>query len=126
MAHPVAGHRRYQLRLGLVGLVAGLLSGLLGVGGGVVMVPLLVGLLGFDQHRAHATSLAAIVIIAISAAVAFGASGEVDLEVAGGLILGGLVGSYIGASFMARIPADTLKLVFSLIIIVAGLGMVLG
>jgi uncharacterized membrane protein YfcA len=57
-------------KLVLIGLAAGVLGGGLGVGGGIVMVPLLV-LVGSDRHRAHATSLAAIVFIAVAGAVSF-------------------------------------------------------
>jgi uncharacterized membrane protein YfcA len=71
------------VRLILIGFLAGLASGLFGVGGGIVMVPLLVWLVAFDQHRAHATSLAAIVVIAAAGAIVFGNAGSIDYVVAG-------------------------------------------
>ncbi|CAN5867857.1 hypothetical protein BH23ACT5_BH23ACT5_12340 [soil metagenome] len=110
----------------LVGAVAGFLSGMLGVGGGIIMVPLLVGVLGFDQHRAHASSLAAIVLIAISAAVRFGAAGEVVWSVGLALGVGGVVGSTLGAHLMHRLSPDTLKLVFGVILVLAGARLALG
>ena len=101
-----------------VGLVAGLLSGLLGVGGGIVMVPLLVGVIGLSQHEAHATSLAAIVPIAAVGALRFGAEGTVDLRLAVLLALGSLVGAPLGAKVMARTAEGTLKMLFGALMVV--------
>jgi hypothetical protein len=109
-----------------VGAIAGLFSGILGVGGGIVMVPLMVGLLRFDQHRAHATSLAAIVLIALSGALRFGVAGEVEWAVGFALGVGGVVGSTIGAHLMNRLSPTALRIVFGVIMIAAGLRMVLG
>ncbi|HEX2153607.1 MAG TPA: sulfite exporter TauE/SafE family protein [Acidimicrobiia bacterium] len=107
----------------VVGVLAGLFSGILGVGGGIVMVPLMVGILHFDQHRAHATSLAAIVLIAISGVVRFAIAGEVEWAVGLALGLGGVVGSTVGAHMMNRMSPLTLRIVFGLIMVVAGLRM---
>ncbi len=113
-------------RLLMVGLVAGLLSGALGVGGGIVMVPLMVGILGFDQHRAHATSLAAIILIALSGAIRFGWAGEVDLAVGVSIGVGGVVGSTIGAHVMHRLSPEALKVVFGTLMILVGVRMAIG
>ena len=104
-----------------VGLLAGLLSGLLGVGGGVVMVPLLVGVIGLSQHEAHATSLAAIVPIAAVGALRFAAAGTVDLKAAALLALGSLVGAPLGAKVMARTAEGTLKMLFGALMVVVAL-----
>lgn len=90
------------------------------------MVPLLVGALAFDQHRAHATSLAAIVLIAVSGAVRFGIDGEVDLAVGVALGVGGVVGSTVGAHLMHRLSPGALKAIFGLIMILAGVRMAMG
>ena len=83
---------RYPLpMLAAIGVAAGLLSGLFGVGGGIVMVPALV-LLGMGQHRAHAASLGAIVPIATVGAIVFGGASAVDLPAAAVLAAGGVVG----------------------------------
>ncbi|MDQ3985969.1 MAG: sulfite exporter TauE/SafE family protein [Actinomycetota bacterium] len=86
----------------VIGLIAGLTSGLFGVGGGVVMVPVLVALHRFDQHAAHATSLAAIVPIAAAGAAVFALSSEVDVGSAIWLSLGSILGAQLGARLMAR------------------------
>lgn len=111
--------------LAVVGILAGLLSGVLGVGGGIVMVPLMVGLLKFGQHRAHATSLAAIVLIALSGVIRFAFAGEVEWTVGLALGVGGVVGSTLGAHLMHRLSPNTLRIVFGIILILAGLRMVL-
>jgi len=111
--------------LALTGILAGLLSGTLGVGGGIVMVPLMTGLLRFSQHRAHATSLAAIVLIAVSGVVRFAIGGEVDWAVGLALGLGGMLGSTVGAHLMHRLSPQALRIVFGVIVVAAGIRMVL-
>jgi uncharacterized membrane protein YfcA len=106
-----------------VGALAGFLSGLLGVGGGVVMVPLLVSVLGLSQHEGHATSLAAIVPIAAVGAVRFAAEGTVDLRIAALLAAGSLVGAPFGARVMARTGEGRLKMLFGALMIVVALQM---
>jgi uncharacterized membrane protein YfcA len=103
-----------------VGLVAGVLSGLLGVGGGVIIVPLLVALVHLSQHQAHATSLAAIVPIGAVGALTFALGGKIDLEVAGLLALGALVGAPAGARIMARIEERPLRIMFGVLMIAVG------
>ena len=113
-------------KLALIGAIAGLFSGFFGVGGGFIMVPLLLAVAHFDQHRSHATSLAAIVLIAVAAAVRFGMGGEIDLL--SGLLLGagGMVGSTLGAGWMNRMPARTLRIVFTVILLIAGVSLTIG
>lgn len=103
-----------------VGAVAGLLSGVLGVGGGIIMVPLLTAVLSFDQHRAHAHSLAAIVLIALSAATGFAVAGEIDPVVGLAIGLGGIVGSTAGAHLMHRLSPQALKAVFGILMVATG------
>ena len=109
----------------LIGLGAGLIGGGLGIGGGIIMVPLLV-VAGFGQHRAHATSLAAIVLIALTAAISFGIAGEADFGLGVTVGIGGVVGSAIGASVMHRVSTKTLSIVFAVVILVAAIRMISG
>lgn len=120
---PVAAN--IDWRLVGTGVCAGLLSGLLGVGGGIIMVPLLVGTLRFDQHSAHATSLAAIVVIALSAGVVFAVAGDVDYRLATVIGLGGLVGSTAGAQLMHRLSPRRLRLVFAFVLLASGIRLLL-
>lgn len=105
--------------------MGGLLSGFFGVGGGIVMVPLILLLLKADRHKAHATSLAAIFIIALSGVWAYGRNDSIDIAVGLALGAGGLVGAWTGAQLMHRMSSASLRLVFALILLVAGFRMVL-
>ncbi|HEY3550154.1 MAG TPA: sulfite exporter TauE/SafE family protein [Gaiellaceae bacterium] len=95
-----------------IGLGGGLLSGLLGVGGGIVMVPLLVLWATYSQRDAHAISLGAIIPISIAGIATYGVAGEVRYWQAIGLAAGSIVGARIGAGLLARIDERLLKLVF--------------
>jgi uncharacterized membrane protein YfcA len=103
-----------------IGAAAGLGSGLLGVGGGILMVPLLTAVIGLSQHRAHATSLAAIVPIGLVGAVTYAIHGEVDLALAVPLAAGTIVGAPIGARVMARLPEGILTVLFGVLLAAVG------
>ncbi|SRR6266508_3622050 len=110
-------------RLVAIGLLAGVVSGLLGVGGGVVMVPLLVLWVGYGQREAHATSLGAIIPISIAGVLTFGIAGRVSWLDAAALALGAVVGARVGAGFLARIDERVLKLVFGSFLVAAAIAM---
>jgi uncharacterized membrane protein YfcA len=109
--------RPNALLLAGIGLAAGLLSGLFGVGGGIVMVPAMVLLAGMTQQRASASSLASIVPIATVGAFIFGRADSVDLPAAAILIVGSLIGVQIGARLMARVGDDRLRIGFAVLMI---------
>jgi len=121
------GHRRGPL-LPLVGIGAGagLLSGMFGVGGGIVLVPAMVLLVGFGQHRAQATSLAAILPIAIVGAFIFGRADSVDFLAAALLAAGSLLGVQAGARLMHRLSPERLSLIFAIFLIGVAVSMLLG
>jgi uncharacterized membrane protein YfcA len=103
--------RRIAL-LALVGVLAGFFSGLFGVGGGIVIVPLLVMVLGFDQRRASGTSLTAILPTAVAGSIGYGINGDIDWVVAGCLAAGAIVGSFIGTALLERISQGWLRWAF--------------
>jgi uncharacterized protein len=103
-----------DVRLLAIGVSGGVLSGLLGVGGGVVMVPLLVLWAGYRQRDAHALSLGAIIPISLASVVIYGAAGKVRVVDAVALAAGAIVGARIGANALARIDERRLKLIFGL------------
>lgn len=108
------------IRLAIVGVLGGLLSGAFGVGGGILMVPLLIVLAGMDQRRAAATSLAAIVPTAVVGSIAYFANGEVDLPAAALVAAGGIAGSWIGSHLLRRLPLGWLRWGFiALLVLVA-------
>jgi uncharacterized membrane protein YfcA len=104
--------RPLDLQLVAIGVVGGVLSGLLGVGGGVVMVPLLVLWAGYRQRDAHAVSLGAIIPISIAGILTFGIAGRVHWLEAVALAVGAVAGARFGADLLARIDERTLKIVF--------------
>jgi len=95
-----------------IGLGGGLLSGLLGVGGGVIMVPLLVLWAAYAQREAHAMSLGAIIPISMAGIATYGVAGEVRWWEAIGLAAGSIVGAQIGTRFLVQIDERLLKVVF--------------
>jgi uncharacterized membrane protein YfcA len=100
------------LPLLIVGSVGGLLSGLFGVGGGFVMVPLLMWLARMEQRQAVATSLLAIVPIAIASALGYGIQGEIDILAALIIAAGALAGAPIGSWLLHRLPVSWLLWLF--------------
>lgn len=106
------------LLLLLVGLVGGFLSGLFGVGGGIIMVPLLTTLVRLDHRQAAATSLAAIVPTAIAGSVTYFAGGAVNV-LAGALIgAGGVAGSIVGTRLLRKLPVSWLRWLFLVLLAV--------
>lgn len=108
-----------------MGLVGGLLSGLFGVGGGSVMVPLLVLLVGLDQRRASATSLAAIVPASIAGAAGYFSSGQIDVVVALLVAAGGIVGGWLGSHLLRRLPLGWLRWLFIALLLMVGARMLI-
>lgn len=107
-----------------VGLGIGVLSGLLGVGGGIFLVPILTGWFAVDQHLAHGTSLAVVVPTGIVGASMYAMHGTMDAILALKLAAGGVVGAAVGSRLMKKVPAAQLKRMFGLMLILVGLRMV--
>lgn len=101
----------------LVGLLVGLFSGLLGVGGGIILVPLLVLLMHKGQKEAQATSLVVVALGATSGALTYGFSGFVHWESLLFLIPGGLVGTWLGTFLVKRVESRWLQLLFSVLLV---------
>jgi uncharacterized protein len=114
---------RSVIRIVLVGLVAGFLSGLFGVGGGILIVPALVLVLGFDQRLAHGTSLAAVLPIAIASLTSYAIDGKVDVPVGVLLTIGAVAGAVVGTHILHRLPHDALALGFSLLLVATAVRM---
>ncbi len=120
----VAGRR--TLALGAIGTVAGLFSGLFGVGGGIVLVPLLVLWLGYGEREATGTSLAAIVVIATAATLAHGAYGNV--RVTEGLLVGvpAIGGVLAGTWLQQRVTPRTVRLLFAALLVATAIELLVG
>jgi uncharacterized protein len=114
-------------RLAAVGVAAGLLSGLLGIGGGIIIVPGLMWAAGLDRHTASGTSLVAILPIAVVAAVTYAVApgGAFDPEASAIFVVGSLGGAVLGARTNARVSERALRTAFALITGVFGLRLVI-
>jgi uncharacterized membrane protein YfcA len=112
------------LKLAATGTAAGLFSGLFGVGGGTVIVPLLVLWLGYGERKATGTSLAAIVLISAMATVAQGAYGNV--QVGKGLLVGvpAVGGVLLGTWVQQRVRTETIGLLFAVLMIAVAVDLV--
>ena len=109
----------------LLGLVTGTLSGLIGIGGGVIMVPALIFLFGFTIHQAQGTTLALLVPpIGILAAWTYYRQGYVDLPVAAYICLGFLAGGLLGAKIAVNIPSHLLEKIFGVALLLISLRMI--
>ena len=120
MTPPVAAEpamSTHTVRVVLVGLVAGFLSGLFGVGGGILIVPALVLLLGFTQRLAHGTSLAAVLPIAIASLTSYAVEDKVDWKVGALLAVGAVAGAVIGTHILHRLPHDMLAIIFAVLLV---------
>jgi len=108
-----------NLRAALIGIAAGVVSGLFGVGGGVVVVPGLVLWMGLDQRRAAATSLATIAASAGAALIVFGRSSAVDWPAAGWLLVGATAGAWLAARSLHKVSTGTLTWAFAALMLIA-------
>ncbi len=111
----------------LLGLAVGIMSGTLGIGGAVFIVPALVYMFGWEQHMAQGTTLAMLVPpIGILAAMKYYQAGHVDFTVAALLCVGFFVGGYFGGQIANQLPADTLRKIFGSALFLISLKMILG
>ncbi len=103
----------------MIGLAAGVLSGLVGVGGGIIIVPALVYFLGFDQHEAQGASLGLLLLpIGILAVLNYYKKGYIDLKVVAVMSVAFVLGAYLGSRISLNLPQDKLKKVFAIVIMI--------
>ena len=108
----------------LLGLAAGILSGLVGIGGGIILVPGLVYLLGFSQKMAQGTSLGVLLLpVGILAMWQFYKAGYVDVKAVGFIAIAFLLGGYFGSKITLALPQDTVKKIFAVLLLVISIKM---
>ena len=105
----------------IIGLVSGLFGGLVGLGGGVIMIPLMVAFFNFDQHQAHGTSLMALVFTGLSGAVTYYLQGSVDIVAAAVLAASAIFTARFGAVYANALPEWKLKKAFGIFVICVSL-----
>jgi len=113
------------LHLGLIGIITGFINGFIGIGGGTVLIPAMVFLLGEEQHTAHGTSLAIILPTAVVSTIIYQANNHMDWNLVVKIAASGMLGGYLGARLMQIIPAPRLKQIFGLFMMAAGARMIL-
>lgn len=108
----------------LIGFGAGILGGMVGIGGGIVIVPALVYLLGFSQFKAQGTSLALLMFpVGILAVIQYYKQGHVDFRLVALLALGFLLGSLLGSRFALSLPQQSVKKFFAIVILAMSIKM---
>ena len=107
------------LSLVLIGIVAGVLSGLVGVGGGIIMVPLLVMFFSFNQHEAQGTSLAVLAVPVTAIAVFnYYKEGQINLKYAAIIAVFFVIGSIVGSKFALTLDQKVLKKIFAVVLVI--------
>ncbi len=109
----------------IIGIIAGLCNGLFGAGGGTIIVPSMELFLGVNEHRAHATAISIILPLSLVSAFFYIQNNFIDWKLTWQVSLGGFIGGYIGAHLLQRIPANILRQIFGVFMIIAGIRMVL-
>jgi len=112
------------LKLAVIGTAAGAFSGLLGVGGGSVMVPLLIIWLGYGEREATGTSMMAIVVIAALAVTLQAFYGNVDPPNAALVGLPAIAGAFVGTALQQRLPERAISLLFALLLVVIAIELI--
>ena len=107
-----------------IGAAAGLLSGLFGIGGGIIIVPALLTMLSMERRLAHGTSLAATVPVALASFVTYSVGGNVDWPVAACLAAGAIVGAIVGTHLLQIIPKTPLTIIFIVVILLTAVRLV--
>jgi hypothetical protein len=108
----------------IIGFAAGMMGGMIGIGGGLIVVPALVYFLSYSQHQAQGTSLGLLILpVAILGALNYYKKGYIDPRVVGLLALGFVAGSYLGSKYALSLPQATLKKVFAIFLLILSLKM---
>jgi len=111
----------------ILGLAAGIASGFLGIGGGIIVIPALVFIFGLTQHQAQGTTLALMIPpIGLLAALKYYSEGNVKVSIAAFICVGFFIGGLIGASFVQKIPDVVLKRIFGIVMLLLSIKMIWG
>lgn len=111
-------------KLVLLGFLTGIINGLFGSGGGMLIVPALVFLLGLKEYKAHATAISIILPITIVSTIVYFLNKGISLKTSLFVMIGSLVGSFIGAKLLNKIPGNILRKGFGLVIIYTAVRMI--
>ena len=110
----------------LLGLLAGILSGLIGIGGGIIIVPVLVFVFGYSQHMAQGTTLASLIPpIGLLATYVYYVNGDVNIKTAAFISAGFFLGGFLGARMAVHLDKTVLERIFGIALVLIGIRMLL-
>ena len=107
-----------------IGLITGICNGLFGSGGGTILVPSMVFILGMEEHKAHATAIMVILPLAILSTIIYYRNSYVEWDTTFKIISGGIIGSFLGARLLNKISSSALRKIFGVFMIIAAIRMV--
>lgn len=116
---------RKNIKTILIGSVTGVVNGLFGSGGGTIIVPALVFLIGLEEHKAHATAILIILPLSIVSTIVYFTHGIIRFDIAIIVTLGGIIGGFIGARLLNKIPNNILRKIFGIFMIIAAIKLVM-
>ena len=116
--------KKENFKLYIIGILTGFINGLFGSGGGTIVVPTLVFILGLEDHKAHATAISIILPLTIISAGIYLMNNVISYSIMFQVLAGGLFGSYLGAKFLKKVPAKILRKVFGSVILYTAFRMI--
>lgn len=113
-----------NLKLIGLGLIAGFINGIFGSGGGTIIVPAMVFLIGIEDYKAHATAISIILPLSIISTIIYFFHSTIPLSIATKVMIGGFAGSYIGAKILNKVPTNVLRKIFGSVIVYTAIRMI--
>lgn len=107
-----------------IGLFTGFINGIFGSGGGIIVVPALIFLLNVEDHKAHATAISIILPLSIISSIIYFVNGSIPIKIATPVAIGGILGGYLGAKTLNKIPVNLLRKTFASVIIYTAIRMI--
>ena len=114
------------LKLAIIGLISGVINGLFGSGGGMIVVPALIFIMGTEDHKAHATAILIILPLTLMSSYMYLSSNAVDWSILWKVTAGGIAGGFAGAKLLGKISQKWLRRVFGMFIIAGAIRMLIG
>jgi len=113
-----------HLKLLILGLITGFVNGIFGSGGGTIIVPALVFFFHLKDYKAHATAISIILPLSIISTIIYLMNNNIPIDLTLKVMSGGLIGSYIGAKSLKKIPTNLLRKIFGSVIIYTAIRMI--
>ena len=114
-----------MVKIGIIGILAGLASGMFGAGGGMILVPAFIHLLKLDQKEARATSIFCILPMVITSGIFYFNNDYIDWTIAIKCAIGGIIGGYIGSKLLKNLPDYILKITFTIFLVYVSIKFIL-